>query len=154
LSDEMSGLVWKRFPGKGGELIVMLALADWSNDNGHAYGKMTTLGRKSRMTKRNAQLVVDQLEAKKWVRVIRPAVNGWANDFYINKKKLESMPLVASQEDEEQIPRVKNFHPSKQSRMRFLQKGEKCGKRRVKNSTNMGEIVEKNQEKISPHVMT
>lgn len=151
----MSFIVWKKFPGKGSALVVMLALADWSNDNGRAYGKMSSLGRKARMSERNAQLIVNSLEAQGWVKVVRHAVPGWANDFQLSKKKLLSLRDIVSKEDEDQLPRVKSFHPSKQDKLRFPPKGEKRGNSRVKNPSHKGEIVEKNRENFSPHhVMT
>lgn len=53
--------VWEESEQSGGALLILLALADFSNDNGESWPAMTTIARKARMSKRNAQLTIAKL---------------------------------------------------------------------------------------------
>lgn len=55
-------LVWERAPYTAGSLIVLLALADWANDEGVAWPSMERLAQKARIDRRSAQRIVRQLE--------------------------------------------------------------------------------------------
>lgn len=55
-------LVWERAPYTSGSLIVLLALADWANDDGVAWPSMERLAQKARIDRRSAQRIVRQLE--------------------------------------------------------------------------------------------
>jgi len=55
-------LVWERAPYTAGSLIVLLALADWANDEGVAWPSMERLALKARIDRRSAQRIVRQLE--------------------------------------------------------------------------------------------
>lgn len=54
-------LVWERAPYTAGSLLVLLALADWANDDGIAWPSMERLAMKARIDKRSAQRIVRQL---------------------------------------------------------------------------------------------
>jgi hypothetical protein len=54
-------LVWERAPYTAGSLIVLLALADWANDEGVAWPSMDRLAQKARIDRRSAQRIVRQL---------------------------------------------------------------------------------------------
>lgn len=55
--------VWNGSRHKGGNLLVLLAIADFANDEGWAYPSVATLARKSRMTTRNVRLALNALVA-------------------------------------------------------------------------------------------
>jgi len=53
--------VWRRSQHSGSHLLMMLALADFSDDQGNCYPAVTTLAEKCRMKPRNANLVLATL---------------------------------------------------------------------------------------------
>jgi hypothetical protein len=55
--------VWENSPSKGGRLLLLLALADHANEDWIAWPKMPKLARKSRLSERQAERVVRELEA-------------------------------------------------------------------------------------------
>lgn len=62
--------VWEHSQQKGSTLLVLLAIADYAHDDGTgAWPSIATLARKSRMTRRNVQLVIRQLERSKELKV-------------------------------------------------------------------------------------
>lgn len=61
MSIEAIDNVWKNSRQKSGPLIVLLAIADYINVEGEAFPAMSTLAKKARMTKRNAQRCVHAL---------------------------------------------------------------------------------------------
>lgn len=62
-------LIWERAPYTAGSLLVLLALADWANDEGVAWPSMDRLAEKARIDRRSAQRIVRQL-AKDGVLVL------------------------------------------------------------------------------------
>lgn len=54
--------VWATSPSRGSSLLVLLAVADYADDDGRAFPSMTTLAQKARLSRRHAQRVVHDLE--------------------------------------------------------------------------------------------
>ncbi len=54
---------WRFSKAKGGDLLVLLGIADFANDEGIAYPSIPTLARKARLTPRNAQRAIRRLVA-------------------------------------------------------------------------------------------
>lgn len=54
--------VWEFSRHAGTELLVLLAVADFADDDGNAYPAVPTLARKCRMTPRNANLILANLK--------------------------------------------------------------------------------------------
>jgi hypothetical protein len=55
--------VWAESAQSGSHLLMMLAIADFADDDGNAYPAVATLARKCRMSPRNANLVLTALRA-------------------------------------------------------------------------------------------
>jgi hypothetical protein len=53
--------VWESAPVKGGRLLILLALADFSDDAGRSWPSVATLARKARLTERQAQRCLIEL---------------------------------------------------------------------------------------------
>lgn len=78
MSVAVMAAVWSGFPHGGSELLCMLALADFADENGgNIFPSMTTLAQKLRVDKRNAQRIVRKLEADGFIEKIE-ASNGGA----------------------------------------------------------------------------
>jgi hypothetical protein len=54
-------LVWDKFTGAGSALLGMLALADWSDDGGRCFPAVSTIARRMRLSRSQAQRVIHQL---------------------------------------------------------------------------------------------
>ena len=62
MSVRVISAVWDGFPGAGGsELLVMLALADWSDDEGRCWPSMDAIARKARLSRSQAQRIAHRL---------------------------------------------------------------------------------------------
>lgn len=63
MSIRVINAVWKHSrQKKSGVLLILLAIADYTNDDGLAFPAISTLAGKARMSKRNAQRWVCTLE--------------------------------------------------------------------------------------------
>jgi len=54
--------VWKHGPKDQGALLVLLALADFADDDGHCWPAVSSVAQKARMSERNARRVLRKLE--------------------------------------------------------------------------------------------
>lgn len=61
--------VWTNAPVKGGELVILLALADFADDDGACFPAVPTLARKARMTDRNVQRCLTSLAEARLIRI-------------------------------------------------------------------------------------
>lgn len=63
MSIKVQSHVWDNSPAKGGELLILLAIADFADDNGVAWPSVSTLAQKSRLSERQAQRNIRNLVA-------------------------------------------------------------------------------------------
>ncbi|MEB3419925.1 helix-turn-helix domain-containing protein [Salipiger marinus] len=63
MSIKIMSQVWETGPEDRSELLVMLALADFSNDAGECWPSMKSIAAKARMTERGVQKILSRLEA-------------------------------------------------------------------------------------------
>lgn len=63
-------LVWEHYPGGGTELLALLALADWSDDDGRCYPSVASIAKKTRLSVSQARRVVHSLIEESFVSVV------------------------------------------------------------------------------------
>ena len=63
MSIRVMSAVWDNGPEDQGELLVLLALADYADDNGYCWPAMPSVAAKARMSERNARRIIRKLEA-------------------------------------------------------------------------------------------
>lgn len=69
MSIRVMSLVWGEFPGGGSELLALLAMADWSDDEGRCWPSMSAIAKKTRLSRSQAQRIVHSLIKEKFVSV-------------------------------------------------------------------------------------
>ncbi|MEW6212923.1 MAG: helix-turn-helix domain-containing protein [Acidobacteriota bacterium] len=69
MSIKLMTQVWHQAPYKGERLLVLLALADWSNDEGECFPSYDQIALKARVTRRGAIKIVDQLIANEAISI-------------------------------------------------------------------------------------
>lgn len=62
-------LVWENAPCRENSLLVLLALADWSNEDGVCWPTMHKLAHKARVDRRSAQRIVRKLEEQGLLKI-------------------------------------------------------------------------------------
>lgn len=88
MSVKWMSAVWENGPEDKAELIVLLALADFANDAGDCWPSMPTIGRKARMSERNARRVVRKLEEDGYVQTVAGGGRFGCSQYRINPDKL------------------------------------------------------------------
>ncbi len=69
--------VWDNYPGGGGsELLTLLALADWSNDDGYCFPSIAKIAQKTRLSRSQAQRVMHMLIDDGYLVVAKNAFGG------------------------------------------------------------------------------
>lgn len=82
MSVRVMSLVWDGYPGGGSELLALLALADWSDDEGRCFPSMASIGRKTRLSEKQARRVVHSLEESGFLRVTGGQAGGGMSRRY------------------------------------------------------------------------
>lgn len=77
--------VWESSRQEGGALLVLLAIADYANEHGLAYPATKTLARKARLSERQTQRVVKELEAAGEIEVHANKGPGGVNLYRIKR---------------------------------------------------------------------
>ena len=82
MSIRVMSQVWEHSHATGGQLLVLLAIADFSNDDGEAWPSVPTLAKKARISERHTQRVVKQLKAMGELVVDSKASGQWGTNIY------------------------------------------------------------------------
>lgn len=85
-------LVWDSGAYEGGTLLVLLAMADWANDDGSkVHPRMETLAEKARLSVRGAQLCVARLKRDGVIVETNPARRGRAPEYKIVLERVKEL---------------------------------------------------------------
>ena len=82
--------VWERQDLSSGQKLVLLAFADWANDEGYCWPSINQIAIKSSMTDRSVQRLLRQLEDMQFIR--REVVNGKGNRYWVMLPETECHP--------------------------------------------------------------
>lgn len=74
--------VWDGYPGGGSELLVLLALADWSDDDGKCWPSITSIGKKTRLSPDQARRVTHRLIGAGFLQVVSGKDGGHSSRRY------------------------------------------------------------------------
>jgi hypothetical protein len=83
MSIRMMTLVWDQSQHKGSELLLLLAIADNANDQGVAYPSVRTLAKKTRLSRRNVQYLINKVEQSGELRVSVGTGPHGCNEYYV-----------------------------------------------------------------------
>lgn len=99
MSIKVMTLVWENFPGSGSDLLAMLALADWCNDQGGSlYPSVGGLAKKIRVSPSQSRRIVHQLIADGYLEVVgnhNGGAPGTTRQYRMIVEKLKALSPVA-----------------------------------------------------------
>ena len=84
MSVTVMSLVWQYSHAKGGELIILLAIADHADDDGRAFPGEERLAQKGRMTTRHVINCLKSLERSEELLIKRQRGRGRVNHYVVN----------------------------------------------------------------------
>jgi|SRR3989304_5016937 len=85
MSIRIMSAIWDNAPHAEGELLVLLALADFCNDGGVCWPSIPQIARKARLTERQTFKVIRALENAGTISVSRGGGRGRVNTYKVNK---------------------------------------------------------------------
>lgn len=77
----------------GTELLMLVVLADYSDDNGNSYPSVAALARKCRMSVRNANYILSGLQASGELQVLKCQGPNGTNRYRLVFAKMDAQPL-------------------------------------------------------------
>lgn len=98
MSVKVLSRVWDDFPGHGSELLALLALADWSDDDGRCWPSITSISKKTRLSRSQTQRTVHSLIGSGFVIVTGNETGGApgsTRQYRINLKALTGIPAFS-----------------------------------------------------------
>lgn len=84
--------VWDKTPYEGGALLVLLALADWANDQGKCWPSVASIARKARLNERQVYNVLRTMRADGVISCEAGGGRGKASVYTINTAKIAGLP--------------------------------------------------------------
>lgn len=88
-------LVWEGFPASGSEMLAMLALADWCNDEGGSlHPSMKAVAEKIRVSEKQARRIIHGFEEAGYLKVVGHAnggAPGTTKQYQLNVAKLKGL---------------------------------------------------------------
>ena len=110
MSIRVMDLVWRNFPGGGSDLLAMLALADWCNDDGGSlHPSIAAVARRIRKSESQARRSVRKLMTNDWVIVVGNQFGGapgTTRQYRLNVEKLNQTPSVYATPRVSETPRT------------------------------------------------
>lgn len=88
MSQELKQLVWSKFPGKGSELVVLMAIAEVCNPFGNCNRHIEELSKIARLSPSTVFVAIKALRRSRWIVTDRMAGRGGTLIFQINTPKL------------------------------------------------------------------
>lgn len=85
-------LVWERAPYTAGSLLVLLALADWSNDEGVSWPSIPKIAAKTRLERRSIQYIIRQLKKDGSIEIEEGRGRGHQHRYTVNVQNLRLLP--------------------------------------------------------------
>lgn len=76
MSVKVMARVWEYFPSGGTELLALLALADWSDDEGNCFPSMSSIAKKIRLSESQTRRAVHSLIDSDYLLVLANAMGG------------------------------------------------------------------------------
>jgi hypothetical protein len=83
MSIKVMSRVWEHSKQKEGALIVLLAIADFADDGGHAFPSIPILAKKARLSDRQTQRLVEKLEAEGELKIHRGTGRGHSHSYTV-----------------------------------------------------------------------
>lgn len=104
MSIKIMSAVWENGPDDRSELLVMLALADFCNDEGECWPSMRSIAAKARMTERGAQKTIGRLVDAGRVSVATGGGRGGCNRYQICTRNPERNSVNVETNPEQETP--------------------------------------------------
>lgn len=88
--------VWEESSHSGSDLLMLLAIADFADDDGNAYPAVSTLARKCRMQPRNARYILQVLQTSGELKIVTNAGPKGANRYRVLPQGMQRSAGVQS----------------------------------------------------------
>jgi hypothetical protein len=119
MSIKVMAQVWENSPYGEGTLLVLLAMADWANDDGFCWPSIPQLAHKSRQSERNVRYVLRKLEEDKVVDRVEHRGKGHRNEYRLN---LQALQVLDTQSTNKPLPSTTyKTKPAKPANLQNLQ---------------------------------
>lgn len=111
MSVKIMSKVWEDAPYEGGTLLVLLALADWSDDEGLSWPGVPRLAAKARLGRRQTQSILRRLEDDEIIATAFNTGRGNQNQYRIRVQNLRPLEKAQSTTERAQFA-TENVQPS------------------------------------------
>ena len=134
------------------ELLVLLALADWANDDGYCWPTISALATKARLSERAVQQILGRLTTTGRIRRIQGGGRGRANRYQVVATRngaSETVNAIHRKENtESETP--KEIHPSGAKRVNLTTQNGECGAPHTSCTRQNKNITTTNGGAVSP----
>ena len=134
------------------ELLVLLALADWANDDGYCWPTISALAAKARLSERAVQQILGRLTATGRIRRIQGGGRGRANRYQVVTARngaSETVNAIHRKENTEPET-LKELHPFGPKRVKLTTQNGECGAPHTSYTRQNNSATTTNDDVVSP----
>jgi hypothetical protein len=134
------------------ELLVLLALADWANDDGYCWPTISALATKARLSERAVQQILGRLTATGRIRRIQGGGRGRANRYQVVASRngaSETVNAIHRKENTE-LETPKEIHPFGPKRVNLTTENGECGAPHTSYTRQNNSTTTTNGDVVSP----
>ncbi len=108
-----ASLAWRHGPADRNDLLVLLAIADFADDEGYFWPSIKSLAQKARMTERGVQKIARRLQAMGLVSIRTGTGRRNCNEYTLNLDLLKKGELATPNRvhPEQSSPRTRKHKP-------------------------------------------
>src|ERR1700751_4032444 len=134
------------------ELLVLLALADWANDEGDCWPTISALATKARLSERAVQQILGRLTATGRIRRIQGGGRGRANRYQVVTARNGASETVNAihRKQNTELETPKEIHPSGAKRVNLTTQNGECGAPHTSNTRQNNRTTTTNSDTVSP----
>ena len=134
------------------ELLVLLALADWANDDGYCWPTISALATKARLSERAVQQILGRLTATGRIRRIQGGGRGRANRYQVvtpRNSAPETVNAIHRKENTE-AETPNDIHPFGPKRVKLTTQNGECGAPHTSYTRQNNTTTTTNGDAVSP----
>jgi hypothetical protein len=112
MSIKIMSQIWENGPGSVTDRFVLLAIADYANDDGEAWPSIASIMKKTTLSERGVQTTIRRLEADNWLRIETGNGRHGCNKYHIKNPAADAPRTICPPHMKAETPHMTARNPA------------------------------------------